>query len=114
MTYACHHVPRTGVSLPHVVLAAVLLSPGDRAKTMLKIRVLKIRVSAIWLPDIARGLDNHKFPHDMNNDRDLLTRLEMYRDDWGSWVALDDLVVGTSDDLAHGIKTRVDSYSAIS
>ncbi len=42
---------------------------------------------------------NDAYPTDMNSSKDLVTRYQVYRDDWG-WVSLNDVVVGTSADLA--------------
>lgn len=50
--------------------------------------------------EIVEGADGgNEYPHDMNSDRDLVTRMEIYRDDWGRWISVNDLVVGTPEDL---------------
>ena len=49
---------------------------------------------------LSGTLKNHTYPHDMNFQHDLLTRLQIYRDDWGIWIAVKDLLVGSPDDLA--------------
>ncbi len=52
------------------------------------------------LQTIPGALKNHTYPHDMNNSGDLLTRMQIYRDDTNAWVLLDDLIVGDAIDLA--------------
>jgi hypothetical protein len=37
---------------------------------------------------------------DMNSSQDLVTYFQVYRDNWGGWVNLDDLVIGDDTDLA--------------
>jgi len=44
--------------------------------------------------------ENNPYPGGMNDSRDVLTNRQVYRDDWGGWVALDNLVVGSTTDLA--------------
>lgn len=43
---------------------------------------------------------NDKTAYDINNQRDMVTTCMVYLDDWRDWIELDDLVVGTSEDVA--------------
>ena len=43
---------------------------------------------------LTGAITNEAYPTDMNSSKDLITRYQVYRNDWG-WVSLNDVVVGT-------------------
>jgi hypothetical protein len=51
-----------------------------------------------------------EIPQDINSSGDLISHTQTYRDDWG-WVRLDDLVVGSNDDLADWILGAPDLFT---